>query len=182
MTTLSPTGDFWMFLDSHTDKIIFPTNKYDKFNCILPLTVVLKQTNEHLWQLAVTDILLRNPQTNHSISLPGGYVILCSIIQSSVIKGRFRPVLRQFFQTGDGGVQQSLFHTQYMPIRATSFNSIAFEILDIDLNDLPQPEEPEPEHSDPEVNCEPWIRKITHPEVSLILHFQAVPRVLPLNL
>ena len=180
MSTLSPTGDFWLFLDSTTDNVIFPGNVYNKFNCILPMTIVLKQTESHLWQVAITDILLKDSQSDRTAALPNGFVILSSLVQPSIIRGTLKPVLRQFFHTaGDGSAHQSLFLTQYMPIRDVSFNHISFKVLDSNLNDIVVPP---PTTTRIPNDSEQWIIKSTQPELSLILHFQVAERMLPANL
>lgn len=153
--------DLYMYLKSSDSLEYYPTtNTFNFFHCLMPQTIQLTPCQNHKWSVAITDLCLVNASTGYSFAFPQSAVILCSIVEPSIIKSAYRPILRQFWSSEEGQ-SISLNDIIYRAVTKNTFNSLSFELLDHNLKPL---------------ELEKWkgtmIKEGERLETSMVLHFQ----------
>lgn len=127
--------DFYVFLQSDDNINYYPGNKFDNFRCLLPKHYFLKNTENAIWCLALTDICLLNTNSGLTNPLPTSCVILSDLVENSVIRGGLHPVLRQLWSTKKNKIF-TLSNLIYRPIQKFEFCEITIKILDHRLREL----------------------------------------------
>lgn len=160
-TETAGTNDFHIFFKS-SDSEYNDSNSFAHFVSELPSTIILPECKGYIWTMALTDICLLSVKQAISIALPESCIILCPLVQPSIIKNTQKPILRQIWK-GTEAIQASLMNPIYRPVKYQSFNKISIEVVNHELEAL---------------DTEKWIALQQEGQtltLSIVLHFQLTP-------
>ena len=150
--------DFIIYANSTDNLSNNPGNKFYDFILTLPKTIWLKQEKHAYWTLQLIDAALLGTD-NTLIPIPESVVILSDIIESSIIKGEFYPILKHIWKE-DAGHQANLFTPVQIPLIVHTLNTFRIKVL----NDKLEP-----------LNLDLWenlTQDWTTLALSFVLHFQ----------
>lgn len=129
-------NEFFIFVSSLDNLDKFPSNTASDFITELPNPIQLNSRENYYWTVSLVDItLLKNVTPNTPM-----IHLMCDIIQPSVIKGLYKPILRSFpIQSGvraDITTSGSLFVPFQFPLTTNCIDRIRIFLTDHKLRPL----------------------------------------------
>ena len=155
-------SDFYIYINSTDSLAKFPANNFYHFHIALPKAINLKQISNCYWTLQLIDVALL--ASDILLPIPENIFILTDIIESSIARGGFYPILKQIWAS-NSGKQGSLSSSIQVPLTSHIFDTFSIRVLTDKLEPL---------------DLEEW-EKLTQDWTALVLscvlHFQLMEKI-----